>query len=336
VIVFRLAVRDVAADVERRFAQAAGYDARVVSVLLSVVMPTHNRAHDVGRAAASVLAQDVESLELVIVDDSSSDDTAEVLDRLASQDRRVRVVRTDETVGPCVARNRGLAVAAGELVAFCDDDDAWFPGVGRVVVGFLSEHPDVVAASSWHVVLHADSGGAAVFRGPLEYGRDQLLWQNFVALPFAVLRRGALSFDVSFDPDLPTGEDWDLWLRCSQDGVVRTVPHVGYLYTQHGGTRVTRTTAAQVTGRRNFLTKHGAAMSGACRLFHETVLAGYEHGRAGMLHGLIPGRGRTPRDVVVVGALLASSFAAVKAGQRRRDPGLQSRLMASQLARGWT
>ena len=169
-----------------------------------------------------------------------------------------------------------------------------------------------------------------------EYDRDQLLWQNFVALPFAVLRRAALSFDVDFDPDLPTGEDWDLWLRCSEDGLVRTVPHVGYLYTQHRGARVTRAAAAQITGRRNFVSKHGAAMSGACRLFHETVLAGYEHGRPGMARGLVPGRGRRARDVAVVGALLASSLAAVKVGQRRRDPGLQSRLMATQLARGWT
>ncbi len=296
-------------------------------------MPTHDRAREVGRAAASVLSQDVENLELVIVDDSSSDDTPAVLDRLTAQDSRVRVVHTDETVGPCVARNRGLAVASGELVAFCDDDDAWFPGVGGVIMGFLDQHPDVVAASSWHVVLHPGSGGAAVFRGPLEYGRDQLLWQNFVALPFAVLRRGALRFDVSFDPDLPTGEDWDLWLRCAEDGAVRTVPHVGYLYTQHGGSRVTRTADGQVIGRRNFLAKHGAEMSGACRLFHETVLAGYEHGRGAMVRGLVPAPGRSVRDSVTVGALLASSFAAVRAGRRRRDPGLQSRVMASMLAR---
>jgi len=305
-------------------------------VLLSVVMPTRNRAREVGRAAASVLSQDVGALELVVVDDSSSDDTANVLDRLTAQDRRVRVVRTEATLGPCVARNRGLEVAQGELVAFCDDDDAWFPGVGKVVLDFLAEHPDVMAASSWHVVLHADSGGAAVFRGPLEYPSGHLLWQNFVALPFAVVRRHALSFDVSFDADLPTGEDWDLWLRCSREGPVRTVPHVGYLYTQHGGSRVTRTAQAQITGRRNFLAKHGAAMSGSCRLFHETVLAGYEQGRPGMVRALSPGRGRSTRDAAWAGFLLASSFAAVRAGRRRRDPGLQSRLMASLLARGPT
>jgi len=307
-----------------------------VSVLLSVIMPTHNRAREVVRAAASVLAQDVEHLELVVVDDSSSDDTPEVLDRLVAQDRRVRVVRTDRSVGPCLARNRGLEVAEGELVAFCDDDDAWFPGVGKTVLDFLDAHGDVVAASTWHVVLHADSGGAAVFRGPLDYGRDDLLWQNFVALPFAVVRRATLSFDVGFDPDLPTGEDWDLWLRCSHEGLVRTVPHVGYLYTQHGGARVTRTATAQVTGRRNFLAKHGAEMSSSCRLFHETVLAGYEHGRGAMVRHALPGRGRSPRDGATVGFLLASSFLAVRVGHRRRDPGLQSRLMASLLARGRT
>ncbi len=117
---------------------------------------------------------------------------------------------------------------------------------------------------------------------------------------------------------------------------MRTVPHVGYLYTQHGGSRVTRTAQAQITGRRNFLAKHGAAMTGSCRLFHETVLAGYEQGRPGMVRALRPGRGASTRDAAWVGFLLASSFAAVRAGRRRRDPGLQSRLMASLLARGPT
>ena len=253
-------------------------------------MPTHDRAGEVVRAASSVLGQEGVALELVLVDDASSDQTPEVLERLAAEDRRVRLVRTERAVGPCEARNRGLAVARGELVAFCDDDDAWFPGVAQTVTGFLAEHPAVVAASSWHVVQHRSSHKAAVFRGPLTYTSEQLLWQNLIALPFAVLRRGSLSFDVGFDPRLPTGEDWDLFLRCSFDGPVRTVPVVGYLYTQHGGDRVTRTGDAQIVGRRNFVDKHGGSMSGACRLFHQTVLAGYEHGRAGMARWVL----RTP------------------------------------------
>jgi len=77
-------------------------------------------------------------------------------------------------------------------------------------------------------------------------------------------------------------------------------------------------------------------MSDSCRLFHETVLAGYEGGRAGMLRGLVPGATRRARDSAKVGFLLASSYVAVHVGQRRGDPGLQARLMGSLLARGST
>ncbi len=305
--------------------------------LVSVVMPTRGRPRELLAAAASVLSQDVDALELVVVDDSAADeDTARALERLVDEDGRVHVVRTEGGVGPCVARNRGLAVAGGDLVAFCDDDDAWLPGVGRVVVDFLASHPDVVAASSWHVVHHTGSGREVVFRGPLRYGSAQLLWQNFVALPFAVVRRAALSFDVGFDPDLPTGEDWDLWLRCSRDGPVRTVPHVGYRYTQHGGARVTRATDAQATGRRNFVAKHGAEMTAACRRYHEAVLAGYDGGRGAMARRLAPGRARPVGAGAAAALFLAASYAAARAGLRRGDPGLQARLMATLLARGRT
>jgi glycosyltransferase involved in cell wall biosynthesis len=296
-------------------------------------MPTHNRAREVTRAAASVLSQDVEELELVIVDDCSTDDTAHTLERLSSQDRRVRIVQTASPAGPCVTRNVGLAKAEGDVVAFCDDDDAWLPGVGRELVEYLDAHRDVAAVSTWHLVVHADSGGAAVFRGPLEFTDRQLLWQNFVALPFAMIRRSALSFDVNFDPELPTGEDWDLWLRCSKDGPVRTLPRVGYAYTQHSRTRVTRTASAQAIGRRNFVTKYAADMTPACRLLHETILAGLETGRAGALRHLVPGEGRPPADCGYVAALLATSVVASRIGIRRHDPGFQSRVICSLLGR---
>jgi hypothetical protein len=69
-------------------------------------------------------------------------------------------------------------------------------------------------------------------------------------------------------------------------------------------------------------------MTGSCRLYHETVLAGYEEGRAGMLRRLTARAGRSPRDAAFVAFVLASSLAASRVGQRRQDPGLQSRLMA--------
>ena len=168
-----------------------------MSVLLSVVMPTHDRAREVGRAAASVLAQDVENLELVIVDDSSSDETPAVLDRLVSRMPGCASCAPTTRWVPVSPRNRGLEVASGELVAFCDDDDAWFPGIGGVVVDFLADHPDVVAASSWHVVLHAGQrrrggvpGPAGVRPRPTPVAELRGAPLRRAASPGAQLRRG--------------------------------------------------------------------------------------------------------------------------------------------------
>lgn len=305
-----------------------------MSPLLSVVMPTHNRAGELQLAATSVLAQEVD-LELVVVDDHSDDGSAGDIDRLSASDARVRVVRLSggSPVGPCAARNRGLEVAEGELVGFCDDDDRWVPGAAGTILEFLEEHPDVVAASSWHEVSHRELGRTAVFRGPVHYEARHLLWQNLIALPFAVIRRSGLPFAVSFDPALPTGEDWDLFLRCAQHGPVRTLPIVGYVYTQHGGARVTRAVERQVEGRRAFVAKHGAAMPPSCRLYHETIMAGLEHGRAGMRSTLSAAARRAPGRAAAVAGIIGISAAASRVGQRRGDPGMQARLMASLVGR---
>ncbi len=166
------------------------------------------------------------------------------------------------------------------------------PASAGVITDFLDRHPDVVAASSWHVVLHADSGGAAVFRGPARVraassccGRTSWRCPSPCCVGTPCTSRSAST------PTFPRARTGTCGCAAPATGAVRTVPHVGYLYTQHGGSRVTRTADGQVVGRRNFLAKHGAAMSGACRLFHETVLAGYEHGRGAMARAPRPRAG---------------------------------------------
>lgn len=297
-------------------------------MLLSVVLPTRNRADEVEGAARSVLDQGV-PLELVVVDDGSTDATPAILDRLADEDARVRLVRPggEAPLGPCAARNRALEVATGDLVAFCDDDDRWFPGAAGTVLDFLAAHPEVVMASAWHVVAHPELGTSVVFRGPTEYGARHLLWQNFVAVPFGVVRRHVLPFDVAFDPALPTGEDWDLWLRCAEHGAVRTLPQPLYRYTQHGASRVTRAAGTQAEGRLGFLAKHGPAMSPACRSYHEAIVAGLGGGRRAALSAIGQVASRDPAAGAEALALLAASTATSRIGRRRHDPGLQARTM---------
>ena len=300
--------------------------------LVSVVMPTRNRPEWLARAARSVLDQHTAELELVIVDDASSDCTPEVAAQLAD-DRRVRVVRNQEPLGPGGSRNRGLAVAGGDFVGFCDDDDTWLPGTARAVLDAFEADDQVGVVTSWHRVVHDATGRTVNYRGPLDYGYRQLLWFNFVALPFGVIRRRMFPDDLAVDTTLPSCEDWDLWLRCARTRPICTIPLVLYAYHQHGDGRVTRDGSADRVGRQRFLDKHGEVMSSACRQYHELVVAQLHGGRDGVEERLAAAY-RTPVAATLAGSVLTVGAAAGLLGARRRDPGLAARLTAALLGAG--
>ena len=297
--------------------------------LVSVVIPTHDRADRVLEAAGSVLAQEGPALEVIVVDDGSTDATPEILDTLACQDRRVRVLRNPEALGPCEARNRGVAVASGDVIATCDDDDVWLPGAATTMMAYLDDHPEVGAATAWHQVAHARR--VVDFRGPLEYGSDELLWWNMPAISFIVVRREAFSSDPWYDPGFFTGEDWDLSLRCALERPFRTVPRVLYRYRQHGGPRVTTQAERHRQGRAALVEKHGALMSPGCVAYHRTVME-LQAGTRGAAGRVFAGAAaRHPLSGARAAAMLAGSWAAAGIGRRRGDPGLALR-MAVRLA----
>jgi len=192
---------------------------------LSAVLTTRNREADLLRAARSILSQTFRDLELIVVDEGSTDGTPDVLKRLCDEDARVRFVRNDVAVGLPGARNCGIDVARGELVSWCDDDDAWLPDAAQYLVDEFDRDPEVGAVSSWHEVLHVEDGRAAIYRGPLDLDDHLFLWMNFVAKPFGMYRRSAFCPEHRFDAGLVNvAEDWDFWLRCAQQRPFRVVP----------------------------------------------------------------------------------------------------------------
>jgi GT2 family glycosyltransferase len=294
--------------------------------LLSVVMPTHNRTDQLERAARSVLSQEMADLELIIVDDASGADSGAVIDRIA-EDPRVRTVRNPESLGPGGARNRGIAVAQGELLGFCDDDDEWLPGAAGILVGHLESNPGLGTVSAWHRVVHRDIGRAVDYRGPRHFGADELLWFNFVALPFAIIRRSHFPDGVSFDPTLPTCEDWDVWLRCSQLHPIEVLPRVLYCYNQHGGSRVTKRGSGALVGLTGFLDKHESSMSHACRAYHRAVLAQLGGGREAMAKRLAEEAAASPIAASVAASAIGCWSVSSTIGIRRSDPALAARAM---------
>jgi len=181
--------------------------------LVSAIIPTFNRAWALGRAIDSVLAQAYRPLELIVVDDGSTDETPRLLAPLAAQGL-IRAIRQPNR-GVSAARNAGLAAARGSLVAFLDSDDEWLPGKIEAQVEFLEGRPEEVLVQTQERWIR---GGRRVNPGRRhrKLAGDIFIPSLKLCLisPSAVmLRRRLFEETGGFDEDLPAAEDYDLWLR---------------------------------------------------------------------------------------------------------------------------
>ena len=299
-----------------------------MSELLSVVIPTHNRPDRLAVAVRSVLDQDYPSIEIVIVDDGSTPATAEMLDKLCSTGDRIVVLRNDQSQGAAAARNSGMTAASGELMGFCDDDDAWLPGAASAAVGALG--PDIGIVYGHHQVLIEDTGRLVTFRPPAVANAVLMRWINVPAVPCAMARRANVAAELHFDTDLITSEDWDLWLRCAELAPMIMVPTPLYRYVQHRDERVTSRPSDYAERQARFVAKHRSSMTSACIAHHELAIAltARDLGGVGDQIRLLP---RHPANLGSAG-VLAAEMVASRIGRRREDPGLPLRVAARALA----
>ena len=184
---------------------------------VTVVIPTRNRVGSLAQALHSVLGQVGVSLEVVVVDEASSDGTFSFLAGVS--DARVRVVRHDVPLGPAAARNRGIELADGEWVGFLDDDDLWAPQKLRSQLDAVSAVP----GCGWACVsaVHVDPGLRVLGGMQIADGEgilERLLVHN--AIPgggSGVIARTELLNEIrGFNEDLGAGEDWECWIRLAE------------------------------------------------------------------------------------------------------------------------
>lgn len=188
--------------------------------LVSVILPTHNRAALLPRAIRSVLAQSWENLELIVVDDASSDHTPTVVAGI--KDSRLRYIRHQNNRFAAAARNSGIQVARGDFIAFQDDDDIWRIDKLERQLDVLTAAPDEVGMNVCGYVRQgvdhsAYVGGQAAFRR-LDWRVIRVMKDSgLIATPGWLLRREVLQrAGGGFDERLRTWEDWELWLRIAR------------------------------------------------------------------------------------------------------------------------
>lgn len=193
--------------------------------LVSVILPAYNAQAYIAQAVTSVLAQDYANLELLVIDDGSTDGTAE---HPALQDERIRVL-CQANAGPAAARNLGLAQARGDLIAFIDADDLWLPGKLTAQVDYLQAHPDISIVfggfQRWEPtanghfmipVVAPPASDAHTLARPSGWIYTDLLLDSVVHIITAMVRKPVFDTVGLFDNSLPTGEDYDFWLRASR------------------------------------------------------------------------------------------------------------------------
>jgi glycosyltransferase involved in cell wall biosynthesis len=204
---------------------------------ISVIIPAYNAARTVGIAVDSVLAQTFGDFELIVIDDGSPDNTAEVVRERS--DPRVTCVTT-ENGGVSVARNRGVERASGSYVAFLDADDAWQPAKLERQIALLKERPDVGLCFTTTQFVDDDLQPTA-----LQPSVQRADWTEALLLEGNILPGSASSVLIraavveqcgGFDSRFSLCADWDMWLRMSVLGKIALIDEPLVLYRSVPGT----------------------------------------------------------------------------------------------------
>lgn len=238
---------------------------------VSVVIPTRNRPRQLARAIRSVLAQTASDLEILVVDDASTDDVGAGLAPLGLTplglaplgltpfaEPRLRVLRHDHRRGACAARNTGIAAARGRFVALLDDDDEWLPtklaaqverfAAAGEEVGLVYCGVEVVSEATGEVQRRSLPKGA-----PPTYA--ELLRSTGFGASAALVRRECFAAVGGFDEALAGAQDRDMWLRIAKRYRLDYVPDALVRWYIHGE-QITADLGVKITARRQILRKY--------------------------------------------------------------------------------
>ena len=212
--------------------------------LVSVIIPVRNGRGYIDEAIASVLSQSFQAFEIVVINDGSTDGDYE---SLTSTDPRIRLLRLGGC-GVSTARNHGMRAARGELIAFLDADDVWFPGKLQAQVNYMNAHPEVGVVFGGFLKWEADAGGEfplasgmvsnclpltspEVARSGWLYSR--LLMGLLVGMNTAMVRRSVVDAIGDFNTSLRQAEDYDFWLKASRVAEMHALDGPVALYRIH-------------------------------------------------------------------------------------------------------
>jgi len=225
---------------------------------VSVVIPTYNREKLIISAINSLKNQTYKNIEIVVVDDCSTDNTHNVMKMQMEMDKRIIYVKQKENKGAPSARNKGIEVATGELIAFLDSDDEWLPlKLEKQIEKFNEDDSIGVVYTGVKNVIGSNVRSEFI---PQEAKADmltELLKGNCVGTTSTVVVKKNLLLQVQgFDINLPSCQDWDLWVRLSMITNFGVIKEALVLFNEHEGERITTNVKSVVNGHQEFYNKY--------------------------------------------------------------------------------
>ena len=199
---------------------------------VSILMPVYNGEKYIAQAMDSVLSQTFRDFEFIIIDDGSSDKSAEIIK--SYNDKRLRHIANSTNLGLAGARNRAIEVSNSDYLAWLDCDDISLPNRLMEQVALLDAHPKIGLCGTWVRTLGLIP--EHIWRYPTDPGvvRGRMLFDDPVATSSVMMRRSCLAAEeLQFNPRFPPAEDYDLWERISRINGVCNIPKVLTLYRIH-------------------------------------------------------------------------------------------------------
>ncbi|MFA4851940.1 MAG: glycosyltransferase family 2 protein [Bacteroidales bacterium] len=178
-------------------------------IKFSVIIPTYNRADFIGNAINSVLNQIYSQLELIVVDDGSTDNSKEVINKILKQDSRVKLITLEKNYGRCIARNKGIKTASADWICFLDSDDFYYDNHLQTFADLIIKFPDQYAFATSQI--HKGIVGDAFLSGSKSVYNFIKLEDNIKCNPLSVnqLCYNYEKNKVLFpDENIPISEDW--------------------------------------------------------------------------------------------------------------------------------
>ncbi len=230
------------------------------SPVISIIIPTYNRNHIVGRAIKSVIKQTFKKFEIIVVDDCSTDKTEHIIKEISKIDSRVKYVRTEKNIGGAATRNRGVSESQGKYIAFLDDDDEALPEWLEKSIEKISTLPE-----SWGLLCcrwYQKSEFTRVVYESAVYMKDGYIYEELLrghdppsGTSGSVVKRAAYDYVGGFDESLHGFQDYDFFFSLARKWTFHylQIPLI-YFYI-HPGSRISDTNRKREEAFNQFIEK---------------------------------------------------------------------------------